>query len=157
MFYKSSGKKVDDKGITAHIELLSAKVSAGNGIESYDIAVVDMVPVPAEIIQPYPESKVKAMKIKGDSMTPTISNGDYVLYVPGEIAENGIYVIDVFGELRCKRIEFKLTGDITVMSDNERYEKEVFKRDDQTLKICGKVLGWINKYNFEKIIRSTFM
>jgi len=148
MFHNSNGGIQRADGRVQMIEILSATACAGPGIENYDISVVDMIPVPSKIIEPYSAERVKAMQVQGDSMTPTIYSGDYVLYVPGEVRDNGIYVIDVFGELRCKRIEFRLNGDITVMSDNTRYSSEVFSRENDTLRICGKVVGWIHKHNY---------
>jgi len=91
------------------------------------------------------EPKRQSFLIKGDSMMPTVSNGNVIFYVPGEYRDNNVYVIDVFGELKCKRIEFRLNGDIIVISDNAKYEKEIFKKDNETLRICGVVIAWTHK------------
>ena len=130
-----------------YLEILSAKAAAGYGVENYEVVVTGQLPVLSSIIRPYREEAVKVITITGDSMNPTIYNGDYVLYVPNEISGNGIYIIEVFGDLLCKRLEFKLTGDIVVISDNPLYEKEVFSRDNETLRICGKVIGWIHQHH----------
>ena len=148
MFAAANGKTIQPKGPVAFVELLTAKAAAGGGVACYDIAVVDQVPVPLELIQPFDEAKVKAVRVKGDSMTPTIYNGDFILYMPGMVEDNGIYIIDVMGEYRCKRVEFRSNGDLVLISDNSRYKEELFKREDETIRICGKVIGWMHRHQY---------
>lgn len=62
----------------------------------------------------------------GESMIPTIQNGDILLV---DTADNrfrsfGVYVLEVAGERLVKRVQPKLDGTLTLISDNLAYEAE---------------------------------
>jgi phage repressor protein C with HTH and peptisase S24 domain len=62
----------------------------------------------------------------GESMTPTIQNGDVLLV---DTSDNrfhsfGVYVLEVAGERLVKRVQPKLDGTLTLISDNLAYEAE---------------------------------
>ncbi len=62
----------------------------------------------------------------GESMTPTIQNGDVLLVDTGDnrFHSFGIYVLEVAGERLVKRVQPKLDGTLTLISDNLSYEAE---------------------------------
>jgi len=80
------------------------------------------------------------IRARGDSMEPTISNGDLILVDTKQQGNrtDGIYVIQRGDFTYTKRLQF-LDRKIIVISDNPFYEKEVVTND---IKICGKVV-WI--------------
>jgi phage repressor protein C with HTH and peptisase S24 domain len=62
----------------------------------------------------------------GESMLPGIQNGDLLLV---DATENrfrsfGVYVLEIAGERLVKRVQPKLDGSITLISDNAAYETE---------------------------------
>jgi phage repressor protein C with HTH and peptisase S24 domain len=62
----------------------------------------------------------------GESMTPTIQNGDVLLVDTGDnrFQSFGVYVLEVAGERLVKRVQPKLDGTLTLISDNLSYEAE---------------------------------
>jgi len=79
----------------------------------------------------------------GDSMTPTISDGDIMLVDMSEdrVRGSAIYVVLAGNEAVVKRVELKLDGSLLVKSDNPSYDPIVFPRDEaDELRIIGKVV-----------------
>lgn len=128
-----------------YIEVLANKESFNKVQKCNERNIIEIIPVPVSIKGEYSEQNIKAIISQGNSMSPLIENEDYVIFVPGEINDNDIYIIDFHGEYRCRRLEFKINGNILILSENKIYEKEQFKQDDETPKIIGKVIGWIHK------------
>lgn len=77
----------------------------------------------------------KRYKVCGDSMHPTLNDGDTVLVVenPERIVDGGIYVFSVRNELMIKRLYRRANGTIVIHSDNEdgRYIDEELTPEDQ--------------------------
>lgn len=71
---------------------------------------------------------------QGDSMQPTIRDGDLIMVANDPpawaIERGGIFVILHHDELRIKRLQrIARTGDIRIISDNPAYEPEIVERD----------------------------
>lgn len=89
-----------------------------------------------------PAEKLSAIKVLGDSMSPTLDDGDQILVdtegvTPGR---DGIYVLRSEDVLNVKRLSVNpATGRLSIKSDNPLYENwnEV---DPKTVQIIGKVL-----------------
>ncbi len=62
----------------------------------------------------------------GESMTPTIQNGDVLFVNTGDnrFHSFGVYVLEVAGERLVKRVQPKLDGTLILISDNLAYEAE---------------------------------
>jgi phage repressor protein C with HTH and peptisase S24 domain len=79
----------------------------------------------------------------GESMLPGIRDGDLLLV---DIAENkfrsfGVYVLEIAGERLVKRVQPKLDGSLTLISDNAAYESEhVSPAQAGTVEVVGRVL-----------------
>lgn len=88
-----------------------------------------------------------ALYADGDSMYPTIQNGETVVVRKQPVAENGDLVAAcVEGEITLKR--FKLVGDTPLLvPDNPKYEPINLNDSDCTY-IVGKVTKAINIRNF---------
>ena len=80
-----------------------------------------------------------ALKVKGDSMSPRIMDGDVVLVKSQSFAEDGDVVIaEIDGEITCK--VFKKNHDsVTLVPFNPVFTPLVFSRSDN-LHILGKVV-----------------
>ncbi|MDC7250560.1 MAG: S24 family peptidase [Sphaerochaetaceae bacterium] len=128
------------------IDLLNVRAGAGEGIYNYVIETVDTISLDKSFFRtPINTNKIKGMQVDGDSMEPTLRHGDYVfidLNIKNGI--NGIYAIQYGGQMLIKRLQFKLDGTILIISDNEKYEKEIYdpKENQMTFEILGmKVLS----------------
>jgi len=79
----------------------------------------------------------------GESMQPSIQDGDLLLV---DTTENrfrsfGVYVIEVAGERLVKRVQPKLDGSLTLISDNGAYEAEhVPPAQAGDIRVIGRVL-----------------
>lgn len=74
-------------------------------------------------------ASVGILEGSGDSMEPTIRDGDLVMAVrdPPEYAvdRGGVFLVLHHGQLRIKRLQVDMqSGDITLISDNPRYAPE---------------------------------
>ena len=81
-----------------------------------------------------PNAVVGILEGSGDSMEPTIRNGDLIMAVqdpPQEAVDHGgIFLVLHHGQLRIKRLHIDMrSGDISLISDNTRYPVEVVARD----------------------------
>lgn len=84
------------------------------------------------------EGHLAASKIRGDSMEPTIFNGDTVICDDLGYQEDGIYAIIFEGQGFVKRLQ-RVAGGVRIISDNQAYEAMFAKNDTEELKIIGKV------------------
>lgn len=61
-----------------------------------------------------------------------IFDGDMIVFVPGEIRGDGIYVLRVGDELIVKRVEFDpISRKLRIMSENPRYPGRIESADGQ--------------------------
>ena len=84
------------------------------------------------------EGHLAASKIRGDSMEPTIFNGDTVICDDLGYQEDGIYAIIFEGQGFVKRLQ-RVAGGVRIISDSQAYEAMFAKNDTEELKIIGKV------------------
>lgn len=87
-------------------------------------------------------SKCALIKAKGDSMEPTIHDGDLLLVDRSidAIKDDAIYIVQTDHHLIVKRIQQSLDGSLTIISDNKRYkEKEIGPEQAKDIKIAGRV------------------
>lgn len=81
----------------------------------------------------------------GDSMEPTLKTNDLLLVDRGssEVRHDAIYCFAYNGELRVKRMQFRMSGVLVVKSDNPRYETEEVSADQLNLiTIIGRVVWY---------------
>jgi phage repressor protein C with HTH and peptisase S24 domain len=89
------------------------------------------------------QSDLALISVKGDSMEPTLSNGDLILLDmhSGKVEDNAIYALQHNGTLLVKRIQRRLDGSVVVSSDNPRYESEAVGIDAvDSLRVVGRVV-----------------
>ena len=123
------------------IDLLNVRAGAGEGIYNYVIETVDTISLDKSFFRtPINTNKIKGIQVDGDSMEPTLRDGDYVLIDENTIfGVNGIYAIQLGGQILIKRLQFKMDGTILIISDNDKYDKEVFNPKENQLPF--QVLG----------------
>ena len=116
------------------IPLLENAASAGYGSE------VDDNDTPVRYIQvPHHLSKyphLACLPVKGDSMEPTLHDGDLVVCDGGGWDGDGIYVLKTHDTAYVKRVQLKSDG-YRVISDNKMYES--ITESVESLSIVGKV------------------
>ena len=123
------------------IDLLNVRAGAGEGIYNYVIETVDTISLDKSFFRtPINTNKIKGIQVDGDSMEPTLRDGDYVLIDENiNFGTNGIYAIQYGGQILIKRLQFKMDGTILIISDNDKYDKEVFNPNENQLPF--EVLG----------------
>ena len=87
-----------------------------------------------------------AAEVKGDSMIGVcIYPGDTVIFSRGMIEGDGIYVLSLAGDILVKRLQFNaLKNELTIISENTKYQPQTVNADIDGLRILGKVVGWIH-------------
>lgn len=119
-------------GVTNHSERVkeywpfSHTWLARMGLAEHDLAVIDA---------------------RGDSMTPTINDGDQLLVDLSrrDLAGDGIYALRIDGELFAKRLRRRIDRAVEVISDNPNYKPELLTPDSGLeSEIVGKVV-WYGK------------
>ncbi len=125
-------------------------VSAGYGFDCDNDGRILSFPIPLSFLQSKgiaPENAL-IVKVNGDSMIPTLNDNDLVVIDKNfSIPLNGIYVIkDNINGLRVKRLDKDKDGNLKVISDNKKYETQIYsiaEMQDETIIILGKVAAKI--------------
>ncbi|WP_228141669.1 LexA family transcriptional regulator [Marinobacter sp. X15-166B] len=71
-----------------------------------------------------------AIRVAGDSMDGSLSDGDTVLINRARTTPDGVFAIRVGDSLRIKRLQKMTDGSLRVSSDNEIYAPEVIAREN---------------------------
>lgn len=128
--------------------LLDVKAAAGNGFDNNDCPEsVQLVEVSEKWARNNIGNNLKSISIitaSGDSMQPTFNSGDW-LFVDQAInfyEEDGVYVFMSSSGLKVKRLQKFVSGELRIISDNQKYNSEVLKDNElNSIKICGKVVA----------------
>jgi len=126
-----------------YLSVLDTKVSAGYGIENFEVSYIDTYGIEKRLIMPYSADRCKFIEVRGDSIYPTLHEGDWIVVAEGVINTNGIYVLNRGGQLFVKRLEFRLaTNTIIIKSDNPNYSPEEINQDKicECFAIIGRVI-----------------
>lgn len=135
---------------TVTIDIIAANPCCGGGNDNeFADEIVGKWIMPAEDFKQLTFSKpenVKQMRVIGDSMEPTIKDGDYILADTSFKAFNidGIYLIRMYNGLAVKRLQAGL-NDIKILSDNKKYEPITASAGE--VYIIGKVIKILNIEN----------
>jgi repressor LexA len=122
------------------------EVAAGVPIETQE-NVIDWEYIPKDWTK---SEKYFGLKIKGDSMSPRISDGDTVIVRQQEDADSGdIVIVLINGDsATCKRL-MKYAEGISLISFNPAYEPRTFTNKEiaeMPVKIIGKVVENRQRY-----------
>jgi SOS-response transcriptional repressor LexA len=118
--------KLKNKKDIVSIEMLDVTACCGNGIENIaeNIAGHWTMPMPdfRQITMSAPEN-IKLLRVKGDSMNPTLKDGDWVMVDITRKApdSDGLFLLLLANGLAVKRVQCGLGQNITVISDNPIY------------------------------------
>ncbi|MCI5075589.1 S24 family peptidase [Oricola sp.] len=126
----------------------SVQASAGNGAVVLAEEVADWFRVGRDWLERYVPrgARTGVIEARGDSMEPTISDGDILLLNfdvnRQDVANGGVFVITIDGNLFVKRLQIMLDGSIMIRSDNDRYEPERVDREyaDEKMLVHARVV-----------------
>lgn len=131
-----------DKGEYAYIPLYDVEVSAGGGsLNDHDQVIARMAFLRSWLNKiGLHEKDLSAVRAHGDSMEPTITEGDMLLVDKSQRRLGGghIYIMCVQGALVVKRLSVDPDGRVRVISDNKLYPEAVAPLDQ--LDIVGRVV-----------------
>ncbi len=100
------------------------------------------VPLPIEWAK---GREVFLLRVKGDSMAPSILSSDYVIVRSESSAENGDVVVTLMGEEATVKRFFKRGKKVELRPDNERWETIQVEEGSGEVQILGKVIGVFRK------------
>lgn len=127
---------------TAKIDIVEVIACCGNGKEALSEKSCGQISLPLEefksITNTAPEN-IKLIKASGDSMDPTIKDGDMVWIDMSNnfISSDGVYLLRMPTGLAIKRVQSGLSN-ITVKSDNPKYSDITAEIGE--IKVIGKVI-----------------
>ena len=104
----------------------------GDGLLEGDISI------PEELKTKKFKGHLFSTTIGGDSMAPTLSDGDTVIFDDFGYLADGIYAVSFEERCYVKRLQ-QVSGGIKLISDNRNYEAVLVNADSDKLKIIGKV------------------
>lgn len=122
--------------------------SAGGGAVVLSEEVEEYFTVSPDWLSRYLPTGAKAgiIEARGDSMEPTIADGDILLLdfsiESSVVNDGGVFVISVDGVLLVKRLQVTVDGHILIRSDNDLYEQEKVTREfaDERITVHAKVV-----------------
>ena len=137
---------VEQRNSTKRRVPVLGRVAAGIPLEMVE-DVIDWEEVSDEIMS---LGNIFALKIKGDSMTPRIMDGDVVIICQQDDAENGDVVIATVNgdDATCKRLR-KYKEGIELIPFNPSYSPMFFTNEEileKPVKILGKVIELRGKF-----------
>jgi phage repressor protein C with HTH and peptisase S24 domain len=88
---------------------------------------------------------IDAIKVVGDSMSPTIEDGELVLIDRNDkiYQESSVFAINTYEGLFAKRLAVNSQGDMDLISDNKSYTAITMPIDE--VYIIGKIIGVLEK------------
>ena len=143
-----AGLPSDDLADVRRIAAYDIDASAGHGAIVAGDEPLYRVSFPAEMLQNItraPEDALAMLRVRGDSMLPTLMDGDMMMVdtTRRSLTEDGIFILRYDDTLRVKRIDMNpQSGRVIVKSDNPIYE--TFEVAPDSLTVMGRVV-WIGR------------
>ena len=134
---------IKNKKETVAVDMLDTTACCGNGIENFTENVNGKWLMPLvdfrQISMAAPEN-IKLLKVKGDSMLPTLKEDDWVMVdiTKKSPDSDGLFLLILANGLAVKRVQCGLGNNITVLSDNPKYAPLPATLEE--VPIAGKVI-----------------
>ena len=143
-FTKVNDNNTDDCVIVDHIHI---NPSCGKGTVVLDDADITPIKLGTAMLQSvmkisHPQN-LKTFRASGDSMETIIEDGDMLLVDTGrtDFSNGGIFLLTINNDWFVKRLRKRLSGELDIISDNEKYPVETFKPDDNIeIVVKGRVV-----------------
>ena len=130
------------------IDILNVSACCGSGeeVNNEDVVgklVMSNVDFRAMSLTSSPKN-IKMIKAMGDSMSPTINDGDwcFVDVSLNSAISDGVYLIKIKSGIAIKRLQLGFTDNVVVKSDNPCYDPENVNLTD--VNVVGKVIYVLN-------------
>lgn len=126
----------------------AVRASAGPGALNTDESRADAIGLPPDFLRTLTDdpSQLSMIQVAGDSMDPTLGDGDDILVDQADAAgrlRDGIYVLRYDDALNVKRVALNPAGGVTVASDNPAYPSWP-DCDLSRMTIIGRVV-WVGR------------
>lgn len=134
------------------IPVIDVRASAGPGILNYIEDIKDYVAIPVSMLPVHSgRQNLAFIEIYGDSMEPTLRSGERIVIdtQAQDIISGGIYLIKAFDELRIKRLEQRLNGNIRIFSDNPAFAPEELTKEQwytSEILVIGRMIMSLRTY-----------
>ncbi len=132
------------------IPILDVAAGAGSAVDNGEVEVIGQMPFPREVLHRLgirPE-RVRALRGRGVSMEPTISDGALVLVniAKERLVDGQVYALRAPDGLRIKRVQRQMDGGLLLISDNrELFEPERLPpHEAEQMSVLGRVF-WTEK------------
>ncbi len=124
----------------------SVKASAGGGnelegVRSYQTG--ELMPIAKAFFKVPPGKNLNSMEVDGESMTPMLRSGDWVIFrEDGAFTGDGLYVVNFSDQLMVKILQLTPRGMLKIVSVNPNFQSyEISLSETQEhFKIVGKVV-----------------
>ena len=139
----------DGDALMTEIDFVRQEAAAGRGAEIEDGAETMRLPVPRSLIAPHRSDRVRAVEVRGDSMTGIgLDDRDIVIFSTDERTGDGVHVISIGNQLLVKRVHFESAGQaVDVISENPQYEpRRLTGLDLEQFRVEGRVIGWMHRH-----------
>lgn len=132
-----------------NVPIISAKASGSPvGEIHYDVASKGELSIAKMLFRTVPNvDNIQAIEVIGNSMSPRINPGDYVIIDKADsFNQDGVYVLQFDSMLLVKRLQVTTRG-IKIISDNRSYDDDMYDPEDdqRMMHIIGKVILVINR------------
>lgn len=132
-----------------NVPIISAKASGSPvGEIHYDVVTKGELSIAKMLFRTVPNvDKIQAIEVIGNSMSPRINPGDYVIIDKADsFNQDGVYVLQFDSMLLVKRLQVTTKG-IKIISDNRSYDDDMYDPEDdqRMMHIIGKVILVINR------------
>ncbi|WP_425064076.1 XRE family transcriptional regulator [Pyruvatibacter mobilis] len=136
----------DNQTPTIYIPRFDVTLSAGAGAFADRAQQLDAIPFTQDFLRRKlgrtSTEGLAALDVMGDSMAPTLSDGDLVIADQNmRAAGDGVYAISIGDVLAVKRLHRRTDGGVDVISDNPHYPTENKSEEEaaETMTIIGRV------------------
>lgn len=133
------------------LDYIHINPSCGPGTVVLDSAEITPVRLGKELIKDIWKTKpenLKLFKASGDSMEHVITDNDLLLVDVSRTDFNngGIFVLTINNDWFVKRLRLRVTGELDIISDNDKYPTETLKPNSD-IEICvkGRVIKNLSK------------
>ncbi len=136
----------DDADLYFIHKTTSVKASAGGGnelegVRSYQTG--ELMPIAKAFFKVPPGKNLGSMEVEGESMTPMLRSGDWVIFrEDGAFTGDGLYVVNFSDQLMVKILQLTPRGMLKIVSVNPNFQSyEIDLNETQEhFKIVGKVV-----------------
>lgn len=132
---------------TVTLDYIHINPSCGHGTFVLDEPDVTPVKLGTRIIQDVLHvqnpNTLKVIRAAGDSMVPTIHDGDMCIVDTSrtDYMNGGVFLLTINNDWYVKRIRKRMSGELDIISDNPRYQVETFKPNtDIDIYIKGRII-----------------